>query len=300
MATDTDQTLKKRTVLMTGASSQIGLFTIPRLVDAGMNVMAVSRKGRPGAFPEFNQVEWLTEADALHKCSDCRYFLSAGPLNLVNRFLTTATGLKSAVVFSSSSVVSKQQSENPLEKTQVGDMRAQESGILKLAQKSGLRLVIFRPTLIYGCGLDNNVSRLANWIRQFGIMPVNGKASGLRQPVHADDLAGVAVKALLGTDELPPTMFLGGGETLSYSDMVARIFAALGKPVRLVHLPQWFFVLLVKLASAAKPGAGVNSEMVKRQLVDLVFEDRQARDLLGYNPRPFTPQAGDFSLPDFD
>jgi hypothetical protein len=86
---------------------------------------------------------------------------------------------------------------------------------------------------------------------------------------------------------------------LSYSDMVCRIFVALGKPVRLLRLPQWMFVLLVNLAVALKFGAGMNSEMVKRQNTDLVFDDRQARELLGFEPRSFNPGVEDFSLPKY-
>jgi len=65
----------------------------------------------------------------------------------------------------------------------------------------------------------------------------------------------------------------------------------------LLHLPQWLFVLIVNLAGTFKPTGGINSEMVRRQRFDLVFDDRQARNLLNYDPRPFAPGAQDFSLP---
>jgi len=79
--------------------------------------------------------------------------------------------------------------------------------------------------------------------------------------------------------------------------MVGRIFSAVGKPVRLLHLPQWLFVLAVNITRLIRPGAGLHGEMVRRQRLDLVFDDRQARGLLGYNPRPFRPVATDFLLP---
>jgi len=79
--------------------------------------------------------------------------------------------------------------------------------------------------------------------------------------------------------------------------MVSRVFSALGKPVRLLHLPEWLFVLAVNITRLIRPGAGLHGEMVRRQRLDLVFDDRQARGLLGYKPRPFQPVAGDFLLP---
>ena len=71
--------------------------------------------------------------------------------------------------------------------------------------------------------------------------------------------------------------------------MVSRIFTALGKPVRLLRLPEWLFVLLVNSASRLNAGHGINGEMVRRQQLDLVFDDSLARELFAYNPGSFEP-----------
>ena len=300
MAIDTDQTIKSPGVLLTGASSQIGVFVIRRLVCAGFRVFAVSRNGKPEGIPSFENVRWMNVTDAHDAAKSCQFMLSAGPLGLALELLMSCGQIKKAIVFSSSSVESKQRSGNRAERSQIQNMLTLESELRSLSENSGLPLVIFRPTLIYGCGMDTNISRLASWISRFGFMPVNGRAAGLRQPVHADDLAKVAITAMLYKDSLPLVLNLSGGDTLSYSDMVRRIFETLGKPVRLLRLPQPLFVLLIRIANIIKPSAGINSEMVMRQRLDLVFEDRQARQLLDYNPRPFAPVARDFSLPEFD
>ena len=300
MAIDTDQAINSPGVLLTGASSQIGVFVIPRLVREGFRVFAVSRKGKPEGIPSFENVQWLNVTEAHDAAISCQFMLSAGPLEFALELLMSCGQIQKAVVFSSSSVESKQRSGSRAERSQIQDMLTLEAKLRSLSENNGLPLVIFRPTLIYGCGMDTNISRLANWINRFGFMPVNGKADGLRQPVHADDLAKVAIKAMLCRDDLPWVLNLPGGDTLSYSDMVRRVFEALGKPVRLLRLPQSLFVLLVNFANIIKPTGGINSEMVRRQRLDLVFEDRQARQLLDYNPRPFAPGARDFSLPEFD
>ena len=299
MAIGSDQAIKSPQVLLTGASGQIGVFVLPRLIQAGFRIIAVSRKGRPGAFPEFEQVQWLKETEAIEAAKKCRYLVSAGPLTLAQNFLQACEQFESAVVFSSSSVDSKHQSPNPAERSLIQKMVSLESELQSLAEKRDLKLVIFRPTLIYGCGLDTNVSRLADWIGRFGVMPVNGKAAGLRQPVHADDLAKAALTALLSKESLPEVMHLCGGSTLSYSQMVSKVFMALGKPARLLRLPQWLFVLLANIADTFRPNGGINGEMVRRQQLDLVFDDRQARQLLDYKPRPFDPVPADFRLPAF-
>ena len=297
MPVGSDQTLDSPTVLLTGASSQIGVFAIPRLLAAGFCVLAVSRNGRPQAFPEFEKVQWLNETDAMNPTRNCQYFLSAGPMELAQRFLASDHKYKAVCVFSSSSVESKQQSANPVERNQIQGMTRLESELQASSRKMDFKLVILRPTLIYGCGLDTNISRLASWIRRFGFIPLNGRAVGLRQPVHADDLASVAISVLTSKQALPGVLSVSGGDSISYSDMVARIFVAMEKPVRLLRLPEWLFVMLVKIAGIFNLAGGVNSEMVKRQQLDLVFDDRQAIQLLDYKPRPFTPCKQDFSIP---
>lgn len=296
MATGVDRTLNRPTVLLTGASSQIGVFVIPRLVGAGFRVLAVSRKGKPANYPVLEQVEWLTGVNEPVVDEGCEYLISAGPMELAQHTLSSRKQFRSAVIFSSSSVISKQDSVNPVERNQIQDMLNIESELDSIAINQPLKLVILRPTMIYGCGLDTNISRLAGWIRRFGFIPVNGRASGLRQPVHADDLAAAAVTALQSAKSIPRSLVLAGGSTLSYADMVTGIFSALNRSARLLRLPQWLFILLVKF----KPGSDINSEMVRRQCDDLVFDDREARELLGFRPRPFEPSEKDFSLPDFD
>ena len=75
---------------------------------------------------------------------------------------------------------------------------------------------VLRPALIYGLGLDRNVTAAARFIRRWHCFPLGGPGKGLRQPVHADDLAAAALAAL----DLPAaegqSFNLGGGETLSY------------------------------------------------------------------------------------
>ncbi len=299
MAIGIDKAVTGSTVLVLGASSQIGVFVIPRLVAAGLRVFAVSRKGRPAYFPHSEQVEWLDRIDGVAG-KHVEYLLSAGPITLAHEALEADTQLRSAVVFSSTSVITKQDSPQQAERMQIQDILDQESALETLASKRGFRLVILRPTLIYGCGMDTNISRLAGWAKRYGFIPVNGKASGLRQPVHADDLAIAAVAALLNKESLPRYLVLAGGSTLSYADMVSRVFAALGKRSRLLQIPEWLFIFLVRLLVAVRPALGINAEMVRRQSVDLVFDDSQARVLLAYQPRPFKPSEKDFLLPEFD
>ena len=90
---------------------------------------------------------------------------------------------------------------------------------------------------------------------------------------------------------------MAGGSTLTYRDMAARVFPALGKPERLFSLPP--AVLAGGVAAASKlPGmSGLNPQMVFRQNQDLVFADLPIRQRFDFQPRSFQPVAEDFELP---
>jgi hypothetical protein len=66
---------------------------------------------------------------------------------------------------------------------------------------------------------------------------------------------------------------------------------------RIVALPAGLFAAAVQVVSWFG-AAGVNQEMVRRQALDMVFEDTILREALDYRPRPFRPSAQDFSVPE--
>ena len=91
---------------------------------------------------------------------------------------------------------------------------------------------------------------------------------------------------------------LAGGSTLSYANTVSILFAALGKPERVVHLPEGVLSGLLHFFTNFVGGHSINVAMIKRQRTGLVFSFQPAQELLGYNPLPFYPEVKDFSLPE--
>src|SRR3546814_18582512 len=87
--------------------------------------------------------------------------------------------------------------------------------------------------MIYGQGREKNSSVMARFIRRFAFFPLFGSAQGLRQPIHAEDVAAACVVALQAPGAANRAYNLSGGETLAYRALVARVFAALGRPARL-------------------------------------------------------------------
>jgi nucleoside-diphosphate-sugar epimerase len=147
--------------------------------------------------------------------------------------------------------------------------------------------VILRPTLIYGGGEDKNIAEIARFIQRFGFFPLLGRANGLRQPVHVQNVAGACLAALQARGVVNFAYNISGGEALSYRDMVGRIFVAMGRPCRLVSVPLWVFCVAVKLLRFLPRYRHWSVAMAERMNRDLVFDHSDAKKDLGFSPRLF-------------
>ena len=295
----------RQTVLVTGASSQLGVFLIPRLLNAGFKVIALSRKAA-SSLPEYpSDLMWVhphalgvgTGENSLEMSVQVDKLISCGPLDLAIEVVRKQHRLERVVVFSTSSVFSKARSPDRGESDQIAVLSALDTDLKARCEQAGLALLCLHPTLIYGCGLDRNISLLATWIRRHGWIPVAGSATGLRQPVHADDLAAAAVSALSTKEPLTLDSPACGGSMLSYYHMAELTFDSLNKPRRIIRLPAGALAMLAGLLAKFPAFSGINREMIRRQNTDLVFDDSPLRQALNYNPRPFKPVAQDYQIP---
>jgi nucleoside-diphosphate-sugar epimerase len=199
-----------------------------------------------------------------------------------------AAGLERLVALSSTSVLSKRGSPDPAERALAGRLTAAEAELASLADRVGARLVILRPTMIYDGHDDGNVAAIAAWVARWGWFPLAGTARGLRQPVHADDVAAACLAAL-GHPAPRPAYTLSGGEPLPFRELVHRTCLAHGLSPRVVHLPGWAWRPLAAAGRCLGLAAEATAGMAARMNEDLVFDHSAATADLGFQPRPFAP-----------
>jgi len=196
--------------------------------------------------------------------------------------------LKRVIVFSSTSVLTKLDSEIPAEREMWRKLADAEEQIVAACARHNVEWTILRPTLIYAEGRDQNITPLSRLIKRFGIMPAIGGAAGLRQPVHAEDLAIGAIAAAGSASAANKFYSMPGGETLTYREMVGRIFDALRRPRRTVPVPAWLWRAAFAFVRPLFPGANV--AMGTRMMVDMTFDCSPAQQDFGWNPRSFQPR----------
>ena len=303
---------RKSTVLVTGATGQVGVFALPRLLAAGHTVIAlsrrISRRIQEAGRQKTPGLHWL-HPDTVYgpggpdretgvSLQDIDTLLSCGPVELAARLTPHCPRLERVVCISTSSIYTKLESPDAAERRLIATIKAAEDELQRGCQARNIALALLRPTLIYGCGLDQNISRIARMARRFHFRPLAGKASGLRQPVHADDLAKLAVDLLGSPETVALVSPVGGGSILSYREMVERIFTGIGLPARIMPVPEGALVTLVRAVSWLPLNLGLNAGFVLRQNLDQVFDDRALRERLDFLPRPFQPGPGDFEIPE--
>jgi len=273
-----------------GATSFVGACLLPLLTEADFQVMAFYRRTIE---EPLDGVTWqqlpLSSNQLFEKERNIPYWICAAPVWILPEYfdLLEAAGVRRVIVLSSTSRFTKGESSDREEQAISQSLADAESSVQAWAEGKGVEWVILRPTLIYGFGLDKNLTEIARIISRFGFFPLLGQAKGLRQPVHADDVAGACVAALSMSHGTNRAYNISGGETLTYREMVARVFSALGKRPRFIPVPLSLFKLAVVCLRLLPRYRHWSAAMAERMNRDLVFGHADASKNLGYKPRAF-------------
>jgi nucleoside-diphosphate-sugar epimerase len=273
--------------LVIGASGLVGGYIVEHLVSCGQRPLAFSRSRQTRTGVDWFQGD-LEKPEtfgfppfATLYCTANAILLPAALPHLFN------PSLKRVVVFSSTSVMTKIDSEIVSERETLKKLADAEQGIAGLCGRNNIGWTILRPTLIYAEGRDRNITPLSKLIRRFGFMPLVGGGPGLRQPVHAEDLAIGAISAASSHAAANKFYSLPGGETLTYREMIGRIFDGLRVPRRTISIPPFLWKAAFVIAKPLFPGA--NAAMGTRMMKDMAFDSTPAAHDFGWKPRMFHP-----------
>ena len=238
---------------------------------------------------------------------ECAVWISFGPIWLLAPFLEQLAvnhperlrGIRGLIACSSSSVITKRFAANKFDRQLRANLYAAEHQMISTCRRLQIPLRILRPTLIYGqvgpYG-DRNLSRLLVQLRRLPLLPLPAE-TGLRQPIHASQLAAVTfqlAKQLItdGWDpNLPECIGVGGDSELSYTAMIRALQRSLpqddqARCCRLLPVPNRLFFLFAAFLLLLSPKA---FEAVLRMGADL-SGFTPAHQLLDEPPQPFPIQ----------
>lgn len=274
-------------ILLLGATGLVGRAV---LAAAPERVVAVSRSPHRGE----RSPRWLAAdlyRDPIPFAGET--VISAGPLDGLVAWLGRdgPRGLKRIVALSSTSVHTKQDSADPAERALAARLRDAEALLIAWCASRGVRWTLLRPTLIYDDAFDGALGRFVAIARRIGAVALPSDARGLRQPVHAADVAGAMRAALVREAARDHAYDLPGGETLDYRRMVARTLAIAAPGARVLALPPRLFSIAAPAARRLPALAALTPEVLARMREDLVFDAGPAARDLGHAPRGFAPRV---------
>jgi nucleoside-diphosphate-sugar epimerase len=222
---------------------------------------------------------------------------SLGPLNGFANWIEHArvAGNPRLVALGSMSVLSKRDSADARERDLARTLQQGEQQLADAANRKDLDWTLLRPTLIYGAGLDRSLSPLARLGMRWRVFPKIPAATGLRQPVHAEDLADACLVASQVPLARQQTYDLGGGEQLSFAEMISRVRGSLPRSTLGISLPFGTLRVALTLARLRPQWRGITTQAIERLKRDLVADDQLARSQLGWSPRSFRPVAATWS-----
>ncbi|MCE5218093.1 NAD(P)H-binding protein [bacterium] len=233
----------ERRVVVAGGLGYTGSFIASHLLDAGMQVTALTAhprrphplRGRvtvaPFAFDDPKALRTsLHGAQVLYNTYWVRF--DRGQVSFAGAIDNTRTLLRCAAEAGVRRVVHLSVT-NPSEGSRLPYYRG-KALVEKVVAESGLSYGIIRPTLIFARG-DILINNIAWMLRRFPAFALFGDGEYLVQPVSAEDVARIAAEA--GSMKEDAVVDAAGPDTFPFGHMVRQIRAAVGGRALVVGVP---------------------------------------------------------------
>lgn len=157
-----------------------------------------------------------------------------------------------------------------------------EQTLSRVAQETGLEVVIVRPPLIYGPGVKGNFEQMLMILTKGIPLPL-AWVRNRRSLVFAGNLSNALILCANHPAAKGQTYLISDMDDISTPNLLRQLASAMGFPVRLIPFPP----VLLKLAGAlaGKPG------QVSRLLGSLRVSNEKIRTQLGWTP-PYSLKQG--------
>lgn len=150
-----------------------------------------------------------------------------------------------------------------------------EAAVREAAGKGRMEVVILRPPLIYGPGVQANFLRLMRWVDRERLLPL-GAINNRRSLVSAWNLSALIVNLLEHPAAGGAVWLVSDGEDVSTPQLIRRLATAMGRRARLLSVPPQALRLCAALVGRGSDAA--------RLCGSLAVDSSLARNVLGWVP----------------
>lgn len=163
---------------------------------------------------------------------------------------------------------------NPAEPFAISKHEA-EIGLRQIAAETGIEVVIIRSPLVYGTNAPGNFGQLIKTVARGIPLPL-GSIHNQRSLVALPNLIDLITTCIDHPTAANQTFLVADGEDLSTTQLLQRLSLALGKPARLLPVPQKLLEISLNLLG--------KHAIAQRLCGNLQVDISKTRDLLGWTP----------------
>lgn len=157
-----------------------------------------------------------------------------------------------------------------------------EQGLLKIAQETGMEVVIIRPPLIYGPGVKANFASMLKVVKRGIPLPL-GAINNKRSFIYVENLVSFILHCIHHPLAANQIFLVSDGQDLSTTELLQACAKALGMKARLLPVPQ----KLIEFSAVLIGKQNVAQRLCGNLQVDI----SKARQLLGWGP-PYSVADG--------
>jgi nucleoside-diphosphate-sugar epimerase len=153
-----------------------------------------------------------------------------------------------------------------------------EVGLKKIADETGLEVVIVRPTLVYGPNAPGNFGSLTKLVHKLPFLPF-GLCDNRRDFIAVQNLADLLITCAKHQNAAGHTFLASDGETVSIKEFTDAIAKGLGENLIQLPIPVGLMRFVGKLLG--------KTEMVEQLVGNLEVDLSNLQEVLGWKP-PYT------------
>lgn len=284
------------TIVVDGSDCASGQAMATRLLQSGRRVLLVrTRFSRSGARPaiendadqaDMSQAALVVVSDEyLRKVSAAdigrvKTVYCFGPLDFMSGLFIDLVRLGGERIVAV--VLAATPSLDDAQRSHVCDR--QHDDVQQVARDHGIALSILCPTLLYGADIRSEINRMCALVKYLPVIPLLGDGSGLRQPLHIQDLVTACLNATSASASVQRSYCLGGDQQLTHIELLQQIAARYRSPVRIYKLPVSVAKAVKRLLNWLRLDRSAAVNLLIPENRDILCDNASAQNDIGFKP----------------